>query len=160
MNRLFFRYLFLGLLLVVFFQACVKKTTYPKIPEISFRDFVNFPGDSADLSIKFTDGDGDIGVSESDSTKTLFITYYYQDTITLKYTAYYSPLFNDTLRNSYIVRAPKDSYEGKPISGEVNVRLQQSRHSSKIKRVKYTIYLSDKAGNLSNKIITPELSIP
>lgn len=160
MNRLLFKYLFFGISVVIFFVTCVKKTTYPKIPEITYKDFINFPGDSADLSIKFTDGDGDIGVSEFDSTKTLFITYYYKDTVTLKYTAYFSPLFNDTLRTSYIVRAPKDSYEGKPISGEISVRLQQSRHSSKIKRIRYSVYLLDKAGNVSNKILTPELNVP
>lgn len=140
--------------------ACVKKNSYSTTPEIEFKDFLPYVGDSADLQIKFTDGNGDIGVSQGDTTQTLFVTYYYKDTVTLKYTAYYSAFLNDTLRTGYIVNAPDNSYKGKPISGEVNARLQQYRHSKKIKHIKYVIYLLDKAGNKSNVVTTPEITVP
>jgi hypothetical protein len=58
-----------------------------------------------------------------------------------------------------VVKAPEDSYKGKPISGEVSVRLQQLRHSKKIKNIKYVIYLFDAAGNKSNIVTTPELYV-
>ena len=160
MKKSFFNYLFIFAFIVAALYSCVKKTTYPTTPEISYKDFFPYEGDSADLQIKFKDGDGDIGVTnESDSTKTLFYTYYYKDTITQKYRAYYSALFNDTLRTGYIVRIPTDDYSGKPISGEINVRLQQFRHSKKIKNVKYVLYLLDRAGNRSNLLTTPEISV-
>ena len=154
----FFKYLSLIIFGSVFF-ACVKKTSYPNVPFIEYKNFLPFTGDSADIQIKFTDGDGDIGVGESDSTRTFWVTYYYKDTITNKYIGYYRPLFNDTLRTGYIIKSPSDSYKGKPISGEVIVRLQQFRHSRKIKNVKYVIYLFDKAGNKSNTITTPEFHV-
>lgn len=160
MKRTFFKYLLLLVIVSFTIYACVKKTTYPTVPEIEYKDFYPFAGDSADLQIKFTDGDGDIGVSGSDSTRTFWYTYYYKDTITLKYRAYYSTTFNDTLRTGYIIKSPDDSYKGKPISGEISVHLQKSRHSKKIKNVKYVIYLFDQAGNKSNIITTPELFIP
>lgn len=148
------------LFLIVFLASCVKKTTYPKTPEIEYQAFYPFTDESADLQIKFTDGNGDIGVSETDSTRTLFMTYYYKDTLTGKYRAYYSGLLNDTLRTGYVIKAPSGSYQGKPISGEVSVRLQQFRHSKKIKNVKYVIHLFDKEGNKSNVATTPELVVP
>ncbi len=159
MKTSFFKYLLLFAIVSVVVYACVKKTTYPTTPEIEYKDFYPYVGDSADLQVKFKDGDGDIGVSENDTTRTFWVTYYYRDTITQKYVGYYRPLFNDTLRTGYIVKSPNDSYKGKPISGEVSVRLQQFRHSKKIKNVKYVIYLFDKAGNKSNVITTPELTI-
>lgn len=160
MKKSFFNYLFIFGIIGLVIYSCVKKTTYPKIPEIEYKDFFPFLGDSADLQIKFTDGDGDIGVEQEDSTRTLFYTYYYKDTITQQYTAYYSTALNDTLRIGYVVNAPTDSYLGKPISGEINVRLQKYRHSKKIKKIKYVIYLFDKAGNKSNIVTSPEIDVP
>lgn len=154
-----FNYLFITALVSAGLYACVKKKSYPKVPEIEYQAFYPYTGDSADIQLKFTDGDGDIGVSENDTTKTLFITYYYKDPVTLKFRAYYSPIFNDTLRTGYIVRTPNGSYKGKPISGEISVRLQQYRHSSTVKNVKYVVFLYDKAGNKSNAFTTPELIV-
>lgn len=154
----FFKYLLLIIFGIIVF-ACVKKTSYPNVPIIEYKNFLPFVGDSADIQIKFTDGDGDIGVGESDSTRTFWVTYYYKDTITNNYTAYFQQLFNDTLRTGYIVKSPSDSYKGKPISGEVSVRLQKFRHSRKIKNVKYVIYLFDAAGNKSNVITSPEFNV-
>ena len=161
MMNSFFKYLlFFGITGIVIF-SCVKKTSYSSIPAIEYKNFIVFPGDSADIQIKFTDGDGDIGVGETDSTRTFWVTYYYKDTVTQKYRAY-TPCLNgcDTLRTGYIIKSPADSYKGKPISGDVSVRLQQLRHSKKIKNVKYVIYLFDEAGNKSNIITSPEIIVP
>ncbi len=155
----FLRYLFLTTGISFILYSCIKKTTYDTTPQIEYKAFYPYTGDSADIQIKFTDGDGDIGVKVTDTTQTLFLTYYYQDSSTLKYHAYFSPLFNDTLRTGYVIRAPKDSYNGKPISGELSVRLQQYRHSVRIKNVKYVIYLMDNARHKSQLITTPVLPV-
>ncbi|MDF2448876.1 MAG: hypothetical protein K0R26_1380 [Bacteroidota bacterium] len=159
MNSLFFKYLLLGACGFILI-SCVKKTSYPTVPEIEYQAFYPYAGDSADIQIKFTDGDGDIGGGETDSTRNFWVTYYYKDTVTQKYTAYYIAQKNDTLRTGYAIKAPGDAYKGKPISGEVNVRLQQMRHSKKVKSLKYVIYLFDAAGNKSNVVTTPEISVP
>jgi hypothetical protein len=158
----FFKYLFIFSALALITYACVKKTTYPTTPVIEFSDFIPYTGDSADLKINFTDGDGDIGVNENDSTRNFWYTYYYKDTITQQYRGYVTYDANgneDTLRNSYIVTAPEDSYKGKPISGEISIRLQQFRHSKKIKNIKYVFYLFDEAGNKSNIATSPEIYV-
>ncbi|MBI3518845.1 MAG: hypothetical protein HY062_05755 [Bacteroidetes bacterium] len=159
MKTSFFKYLFFTGVIGVILFACVKKTTYPTTPEIEYQAFYPYVGDSADIQVKFKDGDGDIGVSDGDSTRTFWVTYYYKDTVTNKFIGYYRPLFNDTLRTGYIIKKPSDSYKGKPISGEVSVRLQQYRHSKKIKNIKYVIYLLDQAGNKSNVLTSPEITV-
>jgi hypothetical protein len=160
MKSSFFKYLLSFAVVSLILFACVKKTTYPVIPVIEFQDFYPFVGDSANLAIKFTDGDGDIGVSESDSTRTFWVTYYYKDTITLKYRAY-TPCLNgcDTSRIGFVIKSPSDAYKGKPISGELSLKLQKIRHSKKIKNIKYVLYLLDKAGNKSNVVTTPEITL-
>lgn len=160
MQKSFFKFLFISGVLFIGLNACVKKTNYPTSPVIEYQDFIPLVGDSAHLQIKFTDGDGDIGVKENDTTRSLFFTYYYKDTVTQKYVAYYSALFNDTLRTSYIVKSPTETYIGKPISGELSVNIQQYRHSKKIKNIKYVIYLLDRAGNKSNVVTSPEITVP
>jgi hypothetical protein len=160
MKKSVLNYVCVGALICIGVFACVKKTTYSTTPEISFNSFTPYVGDSADIDINFKDGDGDIGVGSNDSMRTMWINYYYKDTVTQKYVAFCYGCGTDSLKTSYVIRAPKDSYLGKPISGEIIVRLQQYRHSRKIKNIKYVVYLFDKAGHESNIIETPELIVP
>ena len=153
------KYLFVLILPVSLYFSCVKKKTYLISPEIAYKNFTPFKGDSADMAVTFSDGDGDIGKDPGDSTKNLYMNYYYKDTITQKFIAFYSTT-TDSLKTGYTIRKPDVSYKGKPISGEVNVRISKYRHSAKIKTVKYVIYMYDNAGNKSNIVITPEFAVP
>lgn len=141
--------------------SCVKKKTYSQNPEIEFKSFTPLLGDTAaDLVIGFSDGDGDIGKDKEDKATNLFMTYYYFDTVTNNFHAYYSPFTLDTVRIPYTVRKPVDDYSGKSISGEVAVRINQYRPSKKHKRIKYVMYLLDNANHQSNVLTTPELQVP
>ena len=93
------------------------------------------------------------------SIKNFFYTYYYKDTVTQTFRAYYSTDIEDTLRTSYTIKSPDDSYKGKPISGEINIRLQQFRHIKQVKHVKYVFYLIDASGNKSNVVTSPEITV-
>ena len=147
--------------LVVCLYSCVKKKTYSQNPQIEYKSFTPLLGDTAaELVIGFSDGDGDIGKEKEDKTNNLFMTYYYFDTVTSKFRAFYDAFINDTLRIPYTVRKPIDDYSGKPISGEVAVRINQYRPTKKHKRIKYVVYLLDNANNQSNVLTTPELQVP
>jgi hypothetical protein len=160
MLKRFFKYLSLIVFSCIFLFSCVKKTSYPSTPEIEYKAFFPYVSDSADIQIKFTDGDGDIGTQTNDTTKSLWITYYYKDTITQLYRGYTAcPNGCDTLRTGFIIKPPSDAYNGKPISGELSIRMQKFRHSKKIKHVKYVMYLFDAAGNKSNVVTSPELFV-
>lgn len=160
MNTHFKRIIFLLSSSLLIF-SCVKKTVYDAVPEIEYSSFTPYTDETADISIKFKDGDGDIGVQgTADSTKNFWVNYYYKDTITQKYVAFCYGCGTDSLKTSYGVRAPDGSFAGKPISGEISVHLQQYRHSKKIKHIKYVVYLFDKAKHKSNIITTPEITVP
>ena len=158
-----FKYILILPALLSGFFSCVKKKTYEQSPQIEFKDFIPFTGDSADMVVSFSDGDGDIGKASGDSTQNLWINYYYKDSVTGKYVALpdqFSPGGSDSIKTGYIIRKPIDNYEGKPISGEVAVRISKYRHSKKIKALRYVIYMYDNKGNKSNVITTPELFVP
>jgi hypothetical protein len=160
MSKSFFKYLLFAFVGSAILLACVKKNSYPTLPEIEYKDFFPYVGDSADLQVKFTDGDGDIGVNENDSTRTFWVTYYYKDTITNKYVGYYRPLFNDTLRTGYIIKLPEDSTEASLLVAKSVLDFNNFAIAKKIKNVKYVIYLYDAAGNKSNVITSPEITVP
>jgi hypothetical protein len=143
------------------FYACVKKKTFSQSPVIEYKSFTPLLGDTAaDLVIGFSDGDGDIGKEKEDKANNLFITYYYFDTLTNKFRAWYDSFQNDTLRIPYTVRKPIDDYSGKPISGEVAVKINQYRPTKTHKRIKYVMYILDNADHKSNLLTTPELQVP
>lgn len=143
------------------FYTCVKKKTFSQSPQIEYKSFTPLVGDTAaDLVIGFSDGDGDIGKEKEDKTINLFITYYYFDTLKGTFHAFFSPFTNDTVRIPYTVRKPIDDYEGKPISGEVAVKINQYRPTKTHKRIKYVMYLVDNGNHQSNILTTPELQVP
>ncbi len=147
--------------LMACFYACVKKKTFSQKPEIEFKSFTPLLGDTAaELVIGFSDGDGDIGKDKEDKAINLFMTYYYFDTVTNNFHAFYSSFTNDTVRIPYTIRKPIDDYEGKSISGEVAVKINQYRPTKAHKRIKYVMYLLDNANNQSNVLSTPELQVP
>ncbi|MBL7934221.1 MAG: hypothetical protein JNM51_00245 [Bacteroidia bacterium] len=160
MKKFIFKYLLILVICSGFISACIKKTSYATTPEIEYKAFYPYIGDSADIQVKFKDGNGDIGVSKGDTTRTFWLTYYYKDSVTNKYVGYYRPLFNDTLKTGYVVNAPDDSYKGKAISGDISIRIPRTRHITAVKSIKYVIYMFDEAGNKSNVITTPELNLP
>ncbi len=155
------KYLVLAVALVVGVTSCAKKKMYPIVPEIGYKGFTPYSDGSADLVINFTDGDGDIGnASINDPTENLFVTYYYKDPLTGKYTPFFSSAVNGPLITGYVVRSPTESYKGKPISGEYSIRLQQYRHSVQVKQLKYVVMMYDNAGNKSNVLTTDEINVP
>lgn len=55
----------------ILFSGCLKKVEYPIVPHIEFKKFDIIPNGSskeAELTFSFTDGDGNIGLSQKDTT--------------------------------------------------------------------------------------------
>ncbi len=62
------RFIFIILSLILGLNSCFKKETYPTIPIVEFNDFIVYgKHDSATIVFNFTDGEGDIGLLESDT---------------------------------------------------------------------------------------------
>ena len=155
------KYVLMFVGLMACFYACVKKKKFSQSPEIEFKSFNPYgTTDTADLIIGFSDGDGDIGREKEDKTTNLFITYYRFRTDSSRWEAIYDPFNKDTIRIPYTIRKPTDDYSGKPISGEVAVKLNQYRYSKNDKRIKYVMYMIDNGDHRSNLLVTPELQVP
>jgi hypothetical protein len=152
------KYLLLIIISFTLLHSCVKKKVYSDTPEIGFKHFDMDTGITADLTITFSDGNGDIGKENNDPSLNFYANYYYKDTLTQKFVALW--VGTDSLKNGYTVHKPNDEYNGKPISGDITVHMPQYRHSKKIKTFRYVLYLFDNAGHKSNVVVTPDLTGP
>lgn len=142
-------------------SACVRPNKFPNEPYI---EFVSLQPDSADdskaeLVIYFQDGDGDVGLSESDTTGifdpdsvfyyNFFIDYYEKQNGEWVLVEPLSPLH---------CRIPRLSYEEtEPISGNISILTYVRNPFSSYDTTKLSCYLVDRALNKSNVIETPEI---
>lgn len=153
------------LLSLTLLSSCVKEKDFPTTPKIEFLYFTQYTPDSAGCVIKFTDGDGDIGIFDDDATtpNDYTLKYLYKDTDgSFKPFEFpnTTPTF-DTLFYSY--RVPNLTPEGqyKALDGEILAKLTAAPLYYPLHTVvKFEIQLRDRAGNLSNKVMTSEIIVP
>ncbi|MDF1698159.1 MAG: hypothetical protein P1U56_20090 [Saprospiraceae bacterium] len=155
----------LGLFSVLFYYSCINAPKYSEIPEIEFISFSNLEmdqsplnSDTTILSIGFTDGDGDIGFEMETTGENIFI------------------IDNRTEEIFDRFRVPSIPPEGanNGVSGEINMVLLntccvfppqdsipncESPMQYPTNDLTFTIYIVDRAGNKSNEIITPPITL-
>lgn len=153
----------LSVLSSVLLSACVKEKTFPSTPSIEFLYYSAYAPDSADCVISFKDGDGDIGILEDDNTtpNDYTLKYLYKDV-----DGTFKPFDSsigvggfDTLFYSY--RVPDITPEGnyKALDGEIRAKLRTDPlYYPTHNIVKFEIQLRDRAGHLSNKVMTNEIN--
>jgi hypothetical protein len=147
-------------------SGCVKEKDFPVQPVIAFKQYLNYSNDSADCIITFKDGDGDIGILNSDTVtpNDFKLKYLYKDTTDGQFKPFDAipgtPAM-DTLFYSY--RVPNLTPEGqyKALDGEILAKLRAAPIYYPLHHtVKFEIQLRDRAGNLSNRAMTSEIYIP
>jgi hypothetical protein len=146
-------------------SSCVKEKNFPPEPKIEFISYVSYANDSADCTISFHDGDGDIGILEGDtaSKDDFQLKYLYKGTDGQFYPfdMIDSTAAMDTLFYSYRVPdiTPKGQY--KSLEGQIKAKLRSSPlYFPGHHVVKFEIRLRDRAGNLSNIVTTNEITVP
>ncbi len=162
MNRsVFVSFLFISVLIS---SSCVKEKSYPTTPAIKFKSFTHFGLDSANIIITFTDGDGDIGLSQGDTTGDFNSKSKYYDNFYVRYLykatdgtfKTFQTAFGDTLDYKY--RIPKlltGQQQKKALSGEIKVKLYAPlTQDTSIHNIQYDIYIYDKALHKSNVVNT------
>jgi hypothetical protein len=147
---------------LLFMVACAKPPVYPIEPVIEFKDIsktvlhqgTSIVEDSLEVVLSFTDGDGDLG-STDNTENGIFVV----DTRR-----------GDTIFSGVIPFIPQEGV-GDAISGEINVRVPtvcciqgpniacQVIPNFPYDTTYFQIFIRDRAGNESNKIITPALQI-
>ncbi len=152
------------LLSLTLLPSCVKEKDFPIEPTIEFLYYEAYTNDSADCVIAFKDGDGDIGIMDGDETtpNDYKLKYLYKDTdgSFKPFDAIDSTAAMDTLFYSY--RVPNLTPEGqyKALDGEIRAKLRAAPlyyplHTT----VKFEITLRDRAGHISNKVTTSEITV-
>ncbi len=157
------RYIVIPILVFVLFTGCKKPKKYSDIPAITFSDFLlKDTVDALDNSVlrgtlvfDFVDGDGDIGLMESDTTSPYDSTYFYN----LYITEYYA--VNDSFVESTPVvpfhyRIPYVAATGqnKTLKGSIKINIDYNYPLSK-DTVYYSFYIYDRALHQSNIEKTP-----
>lgn len=143
------------LLIITLSYSCLKTEEYPIEPEIAFNSFTVY-GDSAKLTIDFTDGDGDIGLSESDTISpynpgqkyhhNLFLEYYEKDDA-LGWVAG-KDLAGNNIVFKYRVPNLTPTGKNKALKGKIEVTIEPTYFnpfSTNADTLKYKITLVDRA---------------
>lgn len=149
--------------------SCLKPETFPAEPEIEFRSF-EISGDSARLTIYFTDGDGNVGLRDEDTTAPFDVA-----------TGFYNNLFTEYWEKDDQLgwvqgtnnigkpievnfRVPYLTPDGKnkALKGEIEVTFEPdvgyfNPFSSESDTIMYKIKLVDRALNISNQVSTGEI---
>lgn len=156
---------FLFVLILWSIISCVKPTEYSDIPTLQFVGFSKqtlnqgaFAEDSVTMTLFFTDGDGDFGTEAKKTEPNIFV----KDLRT-----------NQTLREYKAPFVPLEG-AGNGISGKISILLfstccifpKDTGIPPCEKPVLYPtndltmeIYIKDRTGNQSNKVITPSLKL-
>jgi hypothetical protein len=152
-------------LLISFFatlSGCIKEEQYPLEPKIDFVDFNTYRDitdkDSlGEITISYTDGDGDIGLNSYDTVEPYKYNYYLK----------FMQLINDQLVEvkpvdsniTFNSRIPILTPAGrnKNIKGNIRMSLEIyfARQLLQSNTIAFEIYIKDRALNKSNVITTP-----
>ncbi|MCD4734800.1 MAG: hypothetical protein K8R53_02030 [Bacteroidales bacterium] len=151
--------------------SCVKIDEYPIEPKIEYESFGKIFNpylgayDRGIFKISFTDGDGDIGLSSSDTEHpykyNFYITYYEiqnGDTVQVIFT--WDNNVTDTIPPDTLTHNARIPYllrEGvsKSIKGEIEDTLQIYNFNSGYDTIMFEAYIVDRALHKSNTVTTP-----
>lgn len=150
--------------------SCISPQQYPNEPHIEFSRYSVAQGvDQQPLSVylNFTDGDGDIGVSDDVEPGKSYSFCNPPDSGMISDAAY-SIFFRNT-KDSFCLtpyKLPYISPQGKykSLKGEIELKLTasckiQCQSSPCTDSARYQIVMRDRAGHVSNTIITPPILI-
>ncbi|MDB5226505.1 MAG: hypothetical protein JWN78_698 [Bacteroidota bacterium] len=141
--------------------SCYKSPSYPNTPAIEFDRLETISdvytlGEEGNLYLKFTDGDGDIGLIPGGDSNSI-LTYKNTSTDTFFKQSYFNIPF-----------VPKNGTEN-AISGTIKVKFKDALFSAynlyflfkgkTIDTFSFKMKITDRAGNVSNEITTPPIVV-
>lgn len=153
-------------LMALFFTACNPEAQYPIEPVIEFNAFVP-NGDKGKITINFTDGDGDIGLKESDTqppfdTSSIYFNNYfiaYEEKVNGQWQAGLDQN-GDPVEFKYRVPYVTPEGQNKALKGKIDVTIQPFYYnpmSVDSDTIRFRIKIYDRALHESNEIITDEI---
>ncbi len=159
--------LFVLFLLLAGFTSCLKRNDFPDEPQIEFKDFIKYQNTQGKDSIgilflKFTDGDGDIGLDQQDTFPPFDVNSVYYYNFYVKYFERQNGTFTEVVlplpNNS---RIPNITPEGqnKTLEGEIELKLFINNPFSNFDTIKFEAFIYDRALHQSNTIETPDIMV-
>ncbi|MBK9177315.1 MAG: hypothetical protein IPM46_13480 [Flavobacteriales bacterium] len=149
----------LALLLSLVLSGCVKRDSFPPEPTLKFKSFTQF-GDSASLVVLFTDGDGDIGLDDSDNQPPFNTGSDYYYNLFLEYEEYRSVTaswvpISLALPLRYRIPRITPTGQNKALEGEIAVALAWPIiPDNVVDTVRFQVRLVDRALRESNRVPT------
>lgn len=143
------------------FYSCKPEECENEVPEITFKEFIQFPDSSGTLKIDFIDCDGDIGLTDADTfppyDKNLLLTYF--EMVDGQWEEI------DLGEFAFEYRIPPITPDGqsKVLEGEIAVDINPlyfDPFSPNSDTVKFEVVLRDQAKNESNKVSTGTIIVP
>lgn len=155
---------------LILISSCLKVETYPNKPQIEYKSF-EVKSNGAEITISFTDGDGDIGLNTSDTIgKFEPNSFYYYNA----YLEYYEKMNGEWVKGTadpsgnnfptadsivFKNRLPNITPVGqnKALKGDIKLTLEPNYYnpiSNYRDSIKYKIFIIDRALNISNKVET------
>jgi len=136
---------------IALFNACTNPPDFSEVPEIEFvsvnKVLIHEQQDSINLVFSFKDGDGDLGVNQSDTSSNTFIT----------------DIRSGKKPFTYLYRLPYVSSKGsiKAISGQVSINIPGVTcvPGKTIDTILYRIQIIDRAGHYSNIIESEKIVV-
>lgn len=142
-------------------SSCKRDVQYPDEPVLTYKSFTAFGSDSAWLIMDFTDGDGNVGLSQSDTAEpflyNVFLTY-----SELEDGEWVDFEFDDIGFN-YRIPTLNPSGEETPLTGEIKVTLLpyfNGGATALSDTFKWSGFMVDRALNESNLIESPAFVKP
>ena len=148
--------------------GCVKKPSYPIVPVITFQSMVVNSNGSATLKVNFTDGDGDIGYpnDETGAPPDFILEVQQQDASGNYYTITEPGIINnpgtgDTTVFQYHIPDITPDGKYKALSGQIQIALTSSNwYIADNINERLVVWITDRAGHVSNRVITPAVVTP
>lgn len=159
--------MFVFLFLIITLSFCRKPEQFPIEPKIEFVSLTKIPtingvDDKGILTISFTDGDGDVGLSESDTLPPYDTSSVYYYNFFIDYFEKQNGTYTKVnLPFSINSRIPVLNSSGntKPLKGTIEMELFINNILSPYDTIRFECSICDRALHMSNKIITSDLVI-
>lgn len=147
-------------ILVLLLPSCFDNPNYPNEPVLTYDNFI-IEGDSADLSFDFTDGDGDIGLTDSEIQPPFNQGSYYHYNLYVQYwekndVLGWVPGYDangDSIIFRYRIKPILEGNKEKALKGNISVSIEPIFYnptSPDSDTVRYRVQLIDRALNKSN----------
>ncbi|MGM0612467.1 MAG: hypothetical protein ACQESM_03035 [Bacteroidota bacterium] len=144
---------------ILLLTSCTEEEDYPIEPKIEFENFKKINNDSTGIiTLSFTDGDGDIGLKDSDTTDPYTGEYFYNFFLYIfeKNNGQYDSVETDIPFHGRIPEL-EGVQEGESIKGEIDIEVDIYSMDIFIPAdsVVFDIYIVDRALHHSNTVRSP-----